>query len=158
MPEDRISLETDPCSSIAEVLLDQNLEKPLDYSIPAPFLGHIRAGLRVEVPLKSQVKRGTIVRIKYQSGCTVRPISQLLDEESSLPESLWKLAVWMARYYGSSLQRVLKQLTPPSVRKDIRPRTMLCIVLAVSRADAAKLSFCFADLKWRASENIGSRA
>ena len=138
MSKDRVALESS--TSIAEVLLDQNLEKPLDYSIPANFLGQIRAGLRVEVPVRAQIKKGTISLIKNEAHRPVRPLSNLLPEESSLPESLWKLAQWMARYYCCPLQRVLKQLVPPSIRKDIRPKITTRVTLAISHADAIALS------------------
>ena len=134
MSKDRIA-----CLNIAEVLLDQNLEKHLDYLIPPELLLQARAGLRVEVPIKSQMKKGTISLIKSESSRSLRPLSRLLPEDSSLPESLWKLAQWMARYYCCPLQRVIKHLTPPSIRKDVRPKILMRAALAISHAAAIEL-------------------
>jgi primosomal protein N' (replication factor Y) (superfamily II helicase) len=142
MSKDRIALDTDPknlCANVAEVLLDQNLEKPLDYLIPSELAVHIRAGLRVEVPVKSKMKKGTVSLIKSESSRRLRPLSRLLAEDSSLPESLWKLALWMARYYCCPLQRVIKHLTPPSLRKDVRPKLMMRAALEITQNEAISL-------------------
>ncbi len=45
-----------------EVLLDQNLKRPLDYAVPENL--RVEVGMRVEVPLKSTLKQGTISKIK----------------------------------------------------------------------------------------------
>ncbi|MBF8262924.1 MAG: priA [Parachlamydiales bacterium] len=137
MSEDRLFVG--PASSIAEVLLDQNLEKPLDYSIPPDFLPLIRPGFRVEVPVRGHLLQGTVFLIKNATDRAVKPLSRLLPEESSLPEPLWNLALWMARYYCCPLQRTLKCLTPPSIRKEIRPRIVQQVCLILSRPDAAAL-------------------
>jgi len=131
--EDRGSL------SIAEVLLDQQLDKPLDYLIPPELIDQIRTGLRVEVPVRQSIKKGTIAFLKNSSERSLRPLSRLLPEESSLPEPLWKLALWMARYYCCPLQRVLRGLTPPSIRQDVRPRIVKRACLAIPHAEALVL-------------------
>jgi len=140
MSEDRIPLKAASADCIAEVLLDQNLEKPLDYSIPAQFIGRIHPGLRVEVPVRSQIKKGTVSLIKNATDREVRPLSGLLAEEASLTEPLWKLAQWMSRYYSCPLQRVLKQLTPPGIRNDVRSKIALRASLAIPHADAIALA------------------
>ena len=66
-----------------EVLLDQNLARPLDYIAPAPF--RVEVGMRVEVPLKSALKKGTITKIKDSSKWpNVKPIARLLSEGGEL--------------------------------------------------------------------------
>ena len=130
MPEDR---------NVAEIYLDQQLDRPLDYQVPSDLLSQVHPGLRVEVPVRQSIKKGTIALLKEKSDRLLRPISRLLPEESSLPESLWKLALWMARYYCCSLQRVLRCLTPPSLRKEIHPRIVKRVTLAISKAEALEL-------------------
>ena len=48
----------------AKVVLDQNLEKPLDYLVPAHLRDIIKPGHRVLVPLKEKPKKGTILSIE----------------------------------------------------------------------------------------------
>jgi primosomal protein N' (replication factor Y) len=137
MPKDAVNENT-----VAEVLLDHNLEKPLDYAVPSQWRSQVRIGLRVEVPVQTSARKGTISLLKQSSSYSLKGILRLLPEESSLPESLWKLALWMSRYYCCSLQRVLRLLTPPSVRKEIHPRLTVRARLAISHT--AALSLCAA--------------
>ncbi|MGB7977578.1 MAG: primosomal protein N' [Chlamydiales bacterium] len=114
-----------------EVLLDQNLARPLDYIAPAPF--RVEVGMRVEVPLKSALKKGTITKIKDSSKWpNVKPIARLLSEGGELSEAQWKLAHWMAKYYAAPLQRVLKCFIPVNVRKEVKEKTQIFLSLAQS--------------------------
>lgn len=112
-----------------EVLLDQNLAKPLDYAVPDNI--SVSIGMRVEVPLKSKLKKGTISKIKDTSDwATVKPIARVLSENKELSDSQWKLAYWMASYYSAPLQRVLKCFIPPNVRKNVKEKTQLFLKVA----------------------------
>jgi primosomal protein N' (replication factor Y) (superfamily II helicase) len=108
---------------IAEVLLDQNLQKPLEYSIPSHM--HVTIGQRVEVPLRGTKAKGTICALKSASVYPVRPLLRLLD--ASLSESLWQLALWMSHYYCASLSRVLKCFFPPNIRKETKATPLLAL-------------------------------
>jgi primosomal protein N' (replication factor Y) len=59
----------------------------------------------------------------------------------------------MARYYCCPLQRVLKHLTPPSIRKNVRPKISFRIRLAISHADAINLC-CRLRLKQAAQATV----
>lgn len=114
-----------------EVLLDQNFAKALDYAVPKELQGRIEVGMRVEVPLKSTFKKGTISKIKEKSNwATVKPIGKLLSAEGELSESQWKLAHWIAKYYCAPLQRVLKLFIPVNVRKDVKEKTQVFLRVA----------------------------
>lgn len=107
-----------------EVLLDQNLAKPLDYAIPTDM--QIEVGMRVEVPLKSSIKKGTISKIKEISAWpNVKPITRILSAKGELTEAQWKLADWMAKYYAAPMQRVLKCFIPVNVRKDVKEKQLI---------------------------------
>lgn len=119
-----------------EVLLDQNLAKPLDYSVPEGL--HVEVGMRVEVPLKGTVKRGTISAVKNQSRFeSVKPIVKLLSHDISEP--LWKLAQWISAYYCAPLQRVLKCFVPVNMRKTVQQKTEVFLKLAKTHAESLKL-------------------
>ena len=123
-----------------EILLDQNLAKGLDYAVPPELQNRIEVGMRVEVPLKNQLKKGTVAALKDRSSFPkVKPISRLLSTEAELSDPLWKLARWMSDYYCAPLQRVLKCFIPPSLRREVKPKTRLFLQLAQSRDETARL-------------------
>ncbi len=127
-----------PMSKVfVEVLLDQNLAKPLDYAVPAEWL--VEVGMRVEVPLKSSLKKGTIAKIKNVSSWPeVKSIHRMLSSHAELSEPLWKLAQWMAKYYCTPLQRVLKCFIPINVRKEVKQKTQIYLKVAKTHAECLK--------------------
>lgn len=129
------------CETFVEVLLDQNLSMRLDYAVPNEWASCIEVGMRVEVPLKSALKKATVVEIKQKSRFpNVRPISRLLSETAELTDSQWKLAHWMSRYYAAPLQRVLKCFIPPNVRHSVQAKTQ--IFLSLNGTHEAALKTC----------------
>ncbi len=124
---------------VAEVLLDQNLEKPLDYEIPETFRASIQVGSRVEVYVRNSLRKGTIATLKKASQfAKLRPLHRLITQ-TTLSDPLWQLAHWMSRYYCTSLQRTMKCFTPPNVRREIKPKTRLTVKLATTRELALEL-------------------
>lgn len=129
-----------PVSEIfVEVVLDQNLAKPLDYAVPAELWGRIEVGMRVEVPLKSSFKKGTIAKIKQATGwASVKPIARLLSAETEISAPLWKLAQWMAKYYCAPLQRVVKCFIPVNMRKAVKQKTQVFLRVAKTHDECIK--------------------
>lgn len=124
-----------------EVLLDQNLSKRLDYAVPLELQPQVEIGMRVEVPLRKAVVKGTIASVKMTTTMPgVRPIAKLLSNQGELTEAQWKLAHWMARYYAAPLQKVLKCFLPPHIRHDVQSKEKIHLSLAISHAEA--LCFC----------------
>ncbi|HSX11804.1 MAG TPA: primosomal protein N' [Chlamydiales bacterium] len=114
-----------------EVLLDQNLAKPLDYAVPPEWQNQIEVGMRVEVPLKSTLKKGTIAKIKTSSPWTeLKSIARVLSPTTEISEPLWKLAQWMSHYYCAPLQRVLKCFIPVNIRKEVKQKTQIFLKVA----------------------------
>jgi primosomal protein N' (replication factor Y) len=105
------------------VLLDRSLEKPLDYAVPDAVADQIQIGARVEVPLKGSVKKGTVAACKETSPfSTAKAILRVIEDGGGLSPPLWRLALWMARYYATPLSRVLNCFIPPSIRKGVKGR------------------------------------
>ncbi len=122
-----------------EVLLDQNLAKPLDYTVPAQLRDRLEVGMRVEVPLKSTLKKGTIAKIKDSSRlASIKPIARVLSPGAEVSKPLWKLAQWMAKYYCSPLQRVLKCLIPANVRKETKQKVQVLLKIAKTHNECIK--------------------
>jgi len=122
-----------------EVLLDQNLSKRLEYGVPAVWSSSIAVGMRVEVPLKNSLKKGTVVEIKQiPSFPSIRPIARILSDCPELTEGQWKLAHWMARYYAAPLQRVLKCFISPHLRQEVKARRRIFLSLGKTEEETLK--------------------
>jgi len=105
-------------NTVAEILLDRTLDKPLDYAIPKS-IEKVEVGMRVEVPLRGGKAQGTIAALKKSSAFEgLKPFLRLLHDESLVSSELFQLASWISTYYSCPLSRVLKAILPPSVRKE----------------------------------------
>ncbi|MBI2743653.1 MAG: primosomal protein N' [Chlamydiales bacterium] len=123
--------------SFASVLLDDGIDKPLDYKIPQEITG-CGIGMRVMVPLRGRPKPGTIITLKETPEiANVQSILKLLSEKPAISPALFTLAEWMSRYYCTPMRRVLKVMTPPGMRKDAKKRTQLFITSLLSRPELA---------------------
>ncbi len=130
-------------SLFVTVLLAQQVGKGLDYSVPSHLIAQIQIGQRVEVPLKNQLKKGTISSIQEQPSfldpSKIRPISRLLAEGPAIDSNLWKLALWMADYYCTPLQKVLRCFLPPNIRKEVKIPQELFVQLKATQKTAVEL-------------------
>jgi primosomal protein N' (replication factor Y) len=123
--------------NFVEVLLDQNLSRPLDYAIPPGWA--VKVGMRVEVPVRSQLKKGTISALKMSSHFPgIKPLAKILSKTAELSESQWMLAQWMSRYYATPLQRVLKCFIPAHLRKETKSRQLVFLTLSATHAETLK--------------------
>lgn len=123
--------------NFVEVLLDQSVSKPLDYAVPEGWDVHV--GMRVEVPVKSQLKRGTISSIKNSSKFKeIKSLSKILSGIQELSDAQWKLAKWMSRYYITPLQKVIRCFIPANIRNEIKPKQQIFLKLNSTHAAALK--------------------
>jgi len=123
--------------NFVEVLLDQNLSTPLDYAVPQDW--KVEIGMRVEVPVRSHLKKGVISALKNKSSFKqVKYIAKILSNASELSESQWKLAEWMSRYYATPLQRVLKCFIPANIRNEIKAKEQVFLSLSTTKELALK--------------------
>lgn len=132
---------------IASVVLDLALEKPLDYLIPDDLKEKILPGSRVSAPVRKSSVGGTVIEIKTGSGNTnLKPIHEMTGEPA-LTKDLLQLAHWMAGYYSTHLQSILRMMLPASVRRDdghqtqwfvsrLKTREELIIIIPELRAKA----------------------
>lgn len=123
--------------TFVEVLLDQNLAKPLDYRVPPDWL--VEVGMRVEVPLRSSLAQGTIAKIKTSSSYnSVKSVTRLLSADAEIAPPLWKLANWMSHYYCTPLQKVLRCFIPVNLRKQVEQKTQVFLKVAKSHDECLK--------------------
>lgn len=125
--------------AIAEVLLDRALNRPLDYAIP-PSMPELKPGMRVEVPLKSSTALGTIAALKTTSPYTdLKSIIRLTHEKPLICAELFQLAKWISTYYCCPLNRALKSILPPMVRRETKSKTQTLITPKRSRKELATI-------------------
>jgi len=107
--------------SFASVVLDDALDKFLDYRIPEDLLGKAFIGSRVIVPVQSSLRKGTIWAVKENTLCQeVKNIHELASEDSVLTQDLIFLAKWMSSYYSSPMHKVLRAILPSSIRNHMK--------------------------------------
>lgn len=109
------------------VILDGAIDKLLDYSIPAHLKGKVDPGMRVLVPVKNSLRKGTIFSLHSHSHASLKPISELLSEKALLPPDLMQLASWMATYYITPLRKIIQIMLPPAVRQGKKEKKQLYI-------------------------------
>lgn len=110
--------------TIASVLLDKGLKKPLDYLVPPDW--ELAIGYRVQVPLQNRLAYATIVSLREEA--TTRPLKTLEKRCFTLPTPLLALTKWMSDYYCSPLQQVMQHVLPSHVRKETKPQEQYVVM------------------------------
>ena len=123
----------------ARVLIDGPSELVFDYVIPAGL--DIKAGCRVRVPLRRKSAIGTVLSIveAEQADFTVRELESLIDPEPLITPVMLGTADWIAKYYGCSIESVIRSVLPESVRTEENSAKTRRIAVMASEPDAAAL-------------------
>ncbi|MCL1146444.1 primosomal protein N' [Shewanella marinintestina] len=103
-----------------EVALPVPMRQNFSYQVPEHITITPQKGMRVQVPFGRQQLIGLITAVTDSCSLTpkqIKPIVAILDNEPLLPESLYKLTAWAARYYFCSLGQMLSQAIPVALRK-----------------------------------------
>ncbi len=102
----------------AKVLIDGPSELIFDYAIPAGLSA--LPGCRVRIPLRNKSATGTILSVGENGdpGIRLKPIDSLIDPEPLVTPRLIALARWMAKYYGTPLEQIIRSLLPGAVRQE----------------------------------------
>lgn len=120
----------------ASVILDVSIDKALDYGIPTEFIEKAKRGVRVEVPLRGQMRPGYILAIKDKPDFSpVKPINKLISDEEHISNDLFELALWMAKYYCCELRQVLKSIIPATIRGKTKHKQQLFVMRAKTREE-----------------------
>lgn len=126
----------------ARVLIDGPSELVFDYSFPDELA--VLAGCRVRVPLRNRSATGTVLSIEPSQdlGFVTRPLDALIDPEPLLTKQLLDLAHWIANYYGSSMESVIRSLLPEAVRSEdhnAKMQKMVSLATVPNETTLAKL-------------------
>jgi primosomal protein N' (replication factor Y) len=124
--------------SYARILIDRTEGTELDYAIPDELQQRVEVGVRVRVPLRKAIVMGVVLSLHDKVAFPkVKSIIEVIDyravchggeEESGTLEisqerplispKIMKLAYWMADYYCTSLDAVLRSLVPTTIRNN----------------------------------------
>jgi len=120
----------------AKVLIDGPSELVFDYAIPES-LAEVAVGCRVRIPLRNRNATGTVLEIgpPPQSNFALRPLHSLIDPEPLITPNLMKLGKWLAKYYGTPMEQVMRALLPESVRQDAHSEKTRKVVILEQMPD-----------------------
>lgn len=119
---------------IAEVILEVSLGKTLDYLIPQELESSLSVGCWVTVPLRGRSVGGYVTNIKaYSDYPSLRPILEIKGQGACIPPELFTLALWIAKYYHTPIERTIKTMLPTGVRKGVECKTQQLVARAQSK-------------------------
>jgi len=104
---------------IAKIVVEISLDREFDYRIPSHLQDSIRVGSQVEVPFKSRELRGFVVGLANHSafGDKLKEIARVVGDKPLIPDSVMKLAYWIADYYCAPIEAAVRTVLPSAVRK-----------------------------------------
>lgn len=132
----------------ASVILDDAIDKTLDYGVTAEQHPSLHVGSRVEVPLRGRAANGYVVEIKSTPNFPrVQPIGRLLSDSALISQDLFQLAHWLSRYYCSPLRDIFRIFLPPGVRKGMTHKEQLFVIRGKTKEELRKLCIEFREKK-----------
>jgi primosomal protein N' (replication factor Y) len=105
-----------------DVLLDEGVGKPLEYHVPEGIVP--LSGMRVKVPLRGREVEGWILHTKETplSPSPPLPLTSLVYPTPLFDKELFKLFQFVAHYYCTPLQKVLRMVIPKGVKENVTMR------------------------------------
>lgn len=107
---------------IAHILIEGYTQLSLDYLIPETVSAQV--GCRVEITLRQRKVTGIILTLKpydpeeNSTGYEIKPINRLISEKPALSPKLMEMAQWLADYYLSPLEIMMRCFLPESSKED----------------------------------------
>jgi primosomal protein N' (replication factor Y) len=92
--------------------------------------------------LRNRPATGTVLSIAAAEdlGFALRPLTDLIDPSPLITKELLQLAEWIAHYYGSSMESVIRSLLPESVRSEENSAKLQKFVHLVEMPTTEKLA------------------
>ena len=124
----------------ARVLIDGPSELVFDYAIPEGM--RALTGCRVKIPLRNRNSTGTILDITEEmpTEFQLREIVELIDPEPLITPKLMELGRWIADYYGSPMELVMRALLPEAVRQEAHSEKTRKVVKIAQKPDPDTLA------------------
>ncbi len=117
----------------AGIILDQAIDKMLDYSIPPHLENQISIGSRVVVPVNNSSAKGTVWKLEKETTSPyTKEIIEIATSSSVLTPDLIKLSEWMSWYYACPLFKTLKIILPKHIREHEKERMQQLVTCLLS--------------------------
>ncbi len=105
---------------LAEILFPINANA-FTYLVPGQIKSSIKKGQLVTVPFKSSYKTGMVIGLSHSSSAhsniVLKPVREILDHNTVIPDNLIKLVKWTGQYYMSTFGLALKNAVPQHLFK-----------------------------------------
>ncbi|MCE9615040.1 MAG: primosomal protein N' [Lentisphaerae bacterium] len=123
---------------VARIATPIALDRNFDYAIPPELAATITLGARVLVPFGRRQTTGIVVElVDHSERKDLKSILSMADAHPLLDASMLGLARWIADYYVTPLEQVLRAVLPAPVRKSgAHAKTQLTVTPARDRAAA----------------------
>lgn len=135
-------------SAYASVIVDIAIDKVLEYGLTDAQKALIQPGTRVEVPVRGRLQTGYILEVKENpSYLRIQPLANILSDAPLIAPDLFKLALWMSRYYCTSLRDVFRMFLPPTIREGKGAKEQLFVRRAKTREELKNYCLTFLEKK-----------
>ena len=109
-------------ASVVRVAVPSPLRRSFEYLPPAgdSAAARLLPGMRVKVPFGGATRIGVVLATANQAEIEVdrlRRVAECLDEEPSIPPSLFRLLTWAADYYHHPIGEVFRTALPAGLRR-----------------------------------------
>lgn len=116
-----------------EVVLLTGVPKVLIYRLSEDLMGKVSLGCLVKVPLMNRMVLGVVVKMGSEQVILkngLKDVAECLYETPVMTEDLVKMAFWMHRYYGVSMDSVFEAMIPAAVRQGVQAKEIKYLALA----------------------------
>lgn len=103
---------------IADIAVNAPLKNLFSYRVPKTLAAEAKVGQRVRIQFGRRSGVGTILSLRQGDSTGLKPLKELIDDESLLPESLIRLLRWAADYYCHPIGQVVKNALPADIGGD----------------------------------------
>ncbi len=126
----------------ARVIVDishEKLDRAFEYSIPEALAGSVHPGVCVRASFGngSRMITGYVIEVtdtpEYDP-TKIKPISEVVTDNVAIESQLIRLASWMHRNYGGTMNQALKTVIP--VKKTAKPKEKRSVRLLLTRDEA----------------------
>ncbi len=140
----------------AEILLLRKLPKSIDffdYQVPEKLKKQIKIGQVVNIPFRRQEVKGIVLNLKSKTTFkNIKKITEIVDKKELITENQLNLAKYTSKYYHVSLSTVIRQITPPLLKKPRKAKKIKTPFIKISSSkkisDISKKIFLSKDKKF----------
>lgn len=117
-------------TAVARVVVERSLDREFDYAVPPGISDAVKVGCRVQVSFGRRTCYGYVVGLADGSEHpSLKPITAVAGDGPLFSEAMLGLARWMAAYYVTPLEAVLRAMLPAPVRTVKGERQVLAVRL-----------------------------